>query len=129
MPELKITKVLIDELKPSTYNPRKWSEDKISQLTESIKKFGLIDPILVNSATERKNIVIGGHFRLKIAKDLGFKEVPVLYIDIPDLEKEKELNLRLNKSGGDWEQWVYGNPIYGANYVYFDNDIVTSIQN
>jgi DNA modification methylase len=103
MPELKITKVLIDELKPSTYNPRKWSEDKISQLTESIKKFGLIDPILVNGATERKNIVIGGHFRLKIAKDLGFKEVPVVHVEIPDIEKEKELNIRLNKNLGDWD--------------------------
>lgn len=103
MSELKITNVLINELKPSVYNPRKWSEYKISQLTESIKKFGLVDPILVNSAAERKNIVIGGHFRLKIAKDLGFKEVPVLYIDIPDLEKEKELNIRLNKNLGDWD--------------------------
>lgn len=31
--------------------------------------------------------------------------------------------------GNTHEQWVFGNPIYGANYVYFDNDIVTSIQN
>jgi len=103
MSELKITNVLINELKPSVYNPRKWSEDKISQLTESIKKFGLVDPILVNSAIERKNIVIGGHFRLKIAKDLGFKEVPVVYVEISDIEKEKELNIRLNKNLGDWD--------------------------
>lgn len=32
-------------------------------------------------------------------------------------------------SGGTSEQWVYGNPIYSANYVYLDNDIVTSMQN
>ncbi len=32
-------------------------------------------------------------------------------------------------SGGTREQWVFGNPIYSGSYVYFDNDIVTSIQN
>lgn len=36
---------------------------------------------------------------------------------------------KTTSSGGTWEQWVFGNPIYGANYVYFDNDLVTSIQN
>ncbi|MDQ5912162.1 MAG: hypothetical protein QG568_375 [Patescibacteria group bacterium] len=100
---LNVVYVPIAELLPATYNPRKWSEDAITQLTESMKRFGLVDPIVVNGATDRKNIVIGGHFRLKVAKDLGYKEIPVVYIDIPDLEKEKELNLRLNKNVGDWD--------------------------
>jgi len=68
-----------------------------------MKRFGLVDPIVVNGAPDRKNIVIGGHFRLKVAKDLGYQEIPVVYINIPDLEKEKELNLRLNKNVGDWD--------------------------
>lgn len=58
---------------------------------------------MVNSAKERKNVVIGGHFRLKVAKDLGIKEVPVCYINIPDIEREKELNLRLNRNLGEWD--------------------------
>ncbi|HMS31559.1 MAG TPA: DNA methyltransferase, partial [Candidatus Saccharibacteria bacterium] len=90
-------------LKASTYNPRKWDQSAIDGLTESIKRFGLVDPLLVNSSKERKNIVIGGHFRLKVAKDMGFKEVPVVYLDIPDETKERELNLRLNKNQGDWD--------------------------
>lgn len=101
--ELRIVKVNISDLKPATYNPRKWSEEKIGQLTDSIRQFGLVDPILVNGAEGRKNIVIGGHFRLKIAIDLGYAEVPVVYIDIPDEAKEKELNIRLNKNLGDWD--------------------------
>ena len=100
---LTITQVNINNLKPSTYNPRKWSDAATEQLKESIKRFGLVDPILVNGAEERKNIVIGGHFRLKVAKQLGYKEVPVLYIDIPNEEKEKELNVRLNKNLGEWD--------------------------
>lgn len=100
---LNVQYIPIVELLPATYNPRKWNEEAITQLTESMKRFGLVDPIVVNGATERKNIVIGGHFRLKVAKDLGYKEIPVVYINIPDLEKEKELNLRLNKNVGDWD--------------------------
>lgn len=100
---LNVVYVPISELLPATYNPRKWNEESIAQLTESVKRFGLVDPVVVNGASGRKNIVIGGHFRLKVAKDLGYKEIPVVYINIPDLEKEKELNLRLNKNVGDWD--------------------------
>lgn len=99
----KIEHVPIGELKPATYNPRKWDKSAIQQLTESITRFGLVDPILVNGAKERKNIVIGGHFRLKIAKDLGYKKVPVVFLNIPDEEKEKELNLRLNRNTGEFD--------------------------
>ena len=101
--KLSIQQVKIGDLKPSDYNPRSWNEDTTEQLTESIKRFGLVDPILVNGSKQRKNIVIGGHFRLKVAKDLGLTEVPVVYLDIPEEEKERELNLRLNKNQGDWD--------------------------
>lgn len=102
-PNLKIQTVKISELNPALYNPRKWSAEATEQLAESIQRFGMVDPILVNGSAERKNIVIGGHFRLKIAKDLGHDEVPVVYVDIPDIEREKELNIRLNKNLGDWD--------------------------
>jgi DNA modification methylase len=100
---LKIVDVDIQELKSADYNPRKWSTEAIDGLSESIKKFGLVDPIIVNNAPNRLNVVIGGHFRLKVAKDLGFKEIPVVYINISDIDKERELNLRLNKNVGEWD--------------------------
>lgn len=102
MEEIKIFKINIDELKSSEYNPRIWNEDQIQQLEKSIVKFGIVDPLIVNSSESRKNIVIGGHFRLFIAKKLGYKEVPVIFIDIKDIEMEKELNLRLNKNSGEF---------------------------
>lgn len=101
--QLTMQTIKITELKPAKYNPRAWSEETTAQLKESIERFGLVDPLLVNGASERKNVVIGGHFRLKVAKDLGFTEVPVVYLDIPDVAKEKELNLRLNKNLGEWD--------------------------
>jgi len=100
---IKTIEVSIKDLIPSDYNPRKWSDEAIKDLKESIKRFGLVTPVVVNSAPGRKNVVIGGHFRIKIAKDLGIKKVSVVYIDIPDIEKEKELNIRLNKNTGEFD--------------------------
>ena len=100
---LKLTFVDVNSLKVSTYNPRKWDEAKKEKLKESIKRFGLVDPLIVNSNQNRKNILIGGHFRLAVAKELGYKNVPVVFLDIADVEKEKELNLRLNKNVGEWD--------------------------
>ncbi|MFC1622610.1 site-specific DNA-methyltransferase [Patescibacteria group bacterium] len=100
---LKIVQVPISQLKPATYNPRKWSQEAIDQLTESVIKFGLIDPIVCNIAKGRENVVIGGHFRLKVSRDLGYKTMPVIFLNIPDIQKEKELNVRLNKNLGEWD--------------------------
>jgi DNA modification methylase len=101
--DIKIELVPARLLKPAAYNPRKWDDAAATQLTRSIREFGLVDPILANGSPERRNVVIGGHFRLKIAKDLGYTEVPVVYLNIPDERKEKELNIRLNKNTGDWD--------------------------
>lgn len=100
---LEVKQINVKELNPATYNPRKWTDHAINQLKTSIQRFGLVDPIIVNGAKERKNIVIGGHFRLKIAKELGYSQVPVVYVNIPDESKEKELNLRLNRNQGEWD--------------------------
>ena len=100
---LKIENVAIKELNAAPYNPRRWSDEAITQLTESIKRFDLCDPIIVNGAPNRKNVVIGGHMRIKCAKNLGYSEIPVVYVNIPDENKEKELNLRLNRNLGDWD--------------------------
>lgn len=100
---IKITFVKVADLKLATYNPRKWDATKKAKLRESIERFGLVDPLIANSNPKRKNILIGGHFRLKVAKELGYKHVPVVYIDIADIKKEKELNLRLNKNVGEWD--------------------------
>ena len=96
-------KMKISELKPAEYNPRKISNESMEQLKESLKKFEVVDPLIVNCAEGRNGIVIGGHMRLRAAVELGLKEMPVVYLNIPDLEKEKELNIRLNKNTGEFD--------------------------
>lgn len=99
---IKIEYIDIQKLKASDYNPRKWNDNQKEQLKESIQKFGAVDPIIVNKHKDRENVVIGGHFRLEVCKELGFEQMPVVYISLP-LEKEKELNLRLNKNQGEFD--------------------------
>ena len=97
--------VPIMDLVSPDYNPRKHDDLAKEQLKESIRRFGIVDPIVANSAPTRKNIIIGGNFRWETIKELGYKTVPVVYVDISDLEREKELNIRLNKNTGefDWD--------------------------
>ena len=100
---LQIQYLPIGDLSPAEYNPRMWDKDTAEQLKESIKRFGIVDPFVVNSASGRHNIIIGGHFRWAMAKELGFETVPVVYVNIPDLKKEQELNLRLNRNQGEFD--------------------------
>ena len=100
---LKIVYVPISDLRPAEYNPRKNTDKQAEDLKKSLTNFDIVEPIIVNSAENRKNIIIGGHFRWKVAQELGYKAIPVVYVNIPDIEREKELNLRLNKNTGEWD--------------------------
>jgi len=68
-----------------------------------INHFGLCDPLLVNCAPERKNIVIGGHLRLKVAPFSTSPSASGIFKH-PEIEREQELNLRLNKNLGNWDE-------------------------
>lgn len=85
------------------YNPRKISEQEMESLKRSIKEFGFVQPVVVNQFAGRENVVIGGHQRITAAKELGIEEIPVIYISL-DPEKEKALNLALNRISGEWDE-------------------------
>ena len=100
-----------NQLIMAEYNPRQLTKDQHSQLKDSIKRFGLVDPLIVNKNKERKNILVGGHQRLKIAKELGINKIPCVEVDL-NIDQEKELNIRLNKNVGEWN--------YDSLANYFD---------
>ena len=100
---LEIDYVPITSLKPCEYNPRKWNAEARKGLTESLDEFGFVQPLVVNVAPKRKGVVIGGNFKLDIAKKKGVATVPVVWVNIPNLDREKELNLRLNKAQGEFD--------------------------
>mgnify|MGYP007071590357 CR=1 FL=1 len=98
---MNIVQVPIEHLKPAEYNPRKLTKEQKDHLVKSIKDFGIVDPIIVNKYPGRENIIIGGHMRYVVAKELGYTELPVFYVELNE-QREAELNLRLNKNTGEW---------------------------
>tara|TARA_R100001443_G_scaffold64264_1_gene73825 strand:- start:788 stop:1393 length:606 start_codon:yes stop_codon:yes gene_type:complete len=107
---MNIELIEINKLKPATYNPRQISTKQYNDLKESIERFGLVDPIVVN----KDMTIIGGHQRYKIwkekAKKSGVKDITISCV-VLDLnkEQERELNVRLNKSGGEFDMDILAN--------------------
>lgn len=92
----------IDDLIPAIYNPRKDlkpDDSEYKKLKKSFQEFGYVEHIVWNEKTGR---VVGGHQRLKVLRELGVKEIDVVVVDLSD-DKEKALNLALNKIQGDWD--------------------------
>jgi len=92
----------VSDLIPATYNPRQMTDKQAKDLTTSLERFNLADPIVINN----DNTIIGGHQRIAIYKLHGKNEVEV-DVRVPSRkltpEEEKELNLRLNKNLGEWD--------------------------
>jgi len=101
---MKVKKIDINKLQPASYNPRQISTKQYKDLKESIKKFDLVDPIIIN----KDMTVIGGHQRLKVCKDLKHTEIDCVVLDLTK-EEERELNIRLNKSGGEFDMDILAN--------------------
>lgn len=101
--DINIQTIAIDKLNPAKYNPRvdlQPGDPEYEKLKRSIKEFGYVEPIIWNKRTGN---VVGGHQRLKILKSEGHKEVKVSVVDLDD-NKEKALNIALNKISGDWDE-------------------------
>ena len=94
----------VSDLTKNGYNPRKISESEKRDLENSVKEFGTVVPVVLNIGS-RENIIIGGEQRIKIYADLGIENVECM---VPSRElaptEEKELNLRLNKNTGSWDE-------------------------
>ena len=99
---LKIVEWDIDKLISAEYNPRKLSEEQKQKIKDSISRFGLVDPVIVNTNKDRFGIIIGGHQRTKVSREMGFKKMPCVELDLT-LDQEKELNIRLNKNTGAFD--------------------------
>ena len=97
---MEIVKVDINELISPEYNPRQITDDEMGKLKNSINEFGYVDPIIVN---KHNNHVVGGNQRYEALKSLGYTDVDVIFIDEPDLNREKALNIALNKISGEWD--------------------------
>lgn len=100
---MQIEKLKTELLIPADYNPRKDlkpGDPEYEKLKRSIEQFGYVEPVIWNKTTSH---VVGGHQRLKVLLDMGITEVECVVIEMND-EKEKALNIALNKISGDWDK-------------------------
>jgi len=93
-----MNQIEIKKLKFAEFNPRKMSEKELNQLKKSLKRFGFVEPVVINKDTT----LIGGHQRVRAWKEMGNTKVPYIQVDL-DKIKEKALNLALNKISGEWD--------------------------
>lgn len=102
-----LKKVDVNQLKEWDKNPRQLTKKGIEDLTKSIKKFGIAEPLVCNSDFT----VCGGHGRLKVIKELGIKEVDIYLPEKQLTDKQfEELNIRLNKNiAGNWDFDILAN--------------------
>lgn len=99
---MKMVNIDINSLIGASYNPRlelKQGMVEYEKIKRSIETFGYVDPIIYN---KRNNVVVGGHQRLSVLKDLGYTNIDVIEVDL-DTNEEKALNIALNKISGDWD--------------------------
>ena len=70
---------------PNLYQPRKFfNEEAIEELAQSIKAYGIIQPLTVRMMGEGNYELVAGERRLRAAKKAGLLEVPVIVMDLPE---------------------------------------------
>ena len=112
----------MDVLRPAAYNPRKKlkaGDKEYEKIKNSILEFGYVEPIIVNYDMT----VIGGHQRLTVLKDLGYKEVQCVVVHIEDEHKVKALNIALNKITGAWNEQLLADLLVDLQSVDFNTDL------
>ena len=89
---MKVVEVNVDKLTPYAMNPR-FNDSAVDAVANSIRDFGFKVPIVA----DKNGVIVAGHTRLKAAKKLGLKTVPVVYADDLDEEQIRAFRLADNK--------------------------------
>ena len=87
--EININKLLLSEIVPNKYQPRKnFDEDNLNDLTNSIRERGVIQPIIVRKSSDDKSKyeIIAGERRWLAASRAGLHEIPVVLTEVDDLK-------------------------------------------
>jgi len=93
----------VGKLIPADYNPRKDlkpGDPEYEKLKRSLTEFGYVEPVIWNKTTGH---IVGGHQRAKILIETGVTEVECVVVQMSE-EKEKALNVALNKISGEWDK-------------------------
>lgn len=90
----------LSDLMENPHNPRVLTKDQSKHLKYSLERFGIADKPIVNL----DGLIIGGHQRIKILKELGYETIECWMPDNLLTQKDvDELCIRLNKNSGEWD--------------------------
>lgn len=98
---MKIENRLLAELVPYAGNAKKHDKKQISNVAESIKQYGFVQPIVI----DRNGVIVIGHCRALAAQKLKMREVPVVCVD--DLTPEQVNALRLVDNKSNESEWDF----------------------
>lgn len=83
-PESSQEKILLEEIRPNPYQPRKvFNEESLNELASSIKEHGIFQPVILKKSIQGYEIVAGER-RCRAAKMVGLTEVPAIIVDFTD---------------------------------------------
>ncbi len=97
-----LKEIELSKMNPAAYNPRVTLTEDMAEfkaLKDSMTEFGQVKPIVWNKRTGN---IVGGHQRYNVLMAMGRKKAFVSVVDLP-IEKEKVLNVALNKVRGLWD--------------------------
>ena len=93
---LKIEYVHVDAIKQNTYNPNKMQPSEFSMLKKSIGDDGFTQPVIVQKGL---NEIVDGEHRWRAAKELGYTEIPVVFVEMTEAQR-RIATLRHNRARG-----------------------------
>ena len=91
----------LSEIKPYKKNAKKHDETQIKNVMQSIKEFGVVQPIVV----DKTNTIIIGHCRYEAMKRLGYDELQEDWVKVVDLSEEEAEKLRLLDNKLNESEW------------------------
>lgn len=106
MAKIKTEKIRVEDLKVYEQNPRR-NEKAVKAVAESVRKFGYINPIIVNA----QNVILAGHTRLAALKQLGVPEVDCIRVTHLTEQEEKAFRITDNRA---------------ANFAEWDKDLLAA---
>ena len=122
---IQITEIAVEKLRPNPWNPNRMSEEMRHKLREYIKKEGFVEPIVVRAKDEDFEI-LGGFHRWSIAKELNYKTVPCVILDLDD-RRAKILSVNLNEMKGQSLPNLLSNLIHDLSKEITLEDLETQL--
>jgi len=101
LPELAIVMRPVESLKNANRRTRKPTADQLERVTASLKSFGIVTPLLIDTDDR----LIAGHIVRDAARQLGLREVPCVIIDHLGADERRLLGVALNRIAetGSWD--------------------------